>query len=152
MASRAEQCSREQCSAEKDCPLGRRRAALGRADLIVANHDLVLRWPSDYPRLEHVIVDVNESPPDFDLPEGMISLPRLMEAPEDDVDTKPELGDMSLLIYTSGTTGLPKATTFLYGRTFMGVALHAPNFIAHMMGRPGDILYTCLPLFHGNAL
>jgi len=57
VASRAEQCSREQCSAEKGCPLGRRRAALGRADLIVANHDLVLRWPSDYPRLEHVIVD-----------------------------------------------------------------------------------------------
>jgi ATP-dependent DNA helicase DinG len=57
VAARAEQCSREQCAAEKSCPLGRRRAALGRADLIVANHDLVLRWPPDYPRFEHVIVD-----------------------------------------------------------------------------------------------
>ncbi len=106
----------------------------------------------ELPKVQHVIVDVNESPPDFELPEGMISLPRVMEAPEEDLDNKPELGDMSLLIYTSGTTGLPKATTFLYGRTFMGVALHAPTFIAHMMGRPGDVLYTCLPLFHGNAL
>ena len=57
VAARAEQCSREQCSAEKGCPLGRRRAALGRAHLIIANHDLVLRWPPDYPHLEHVIVD-----------------------------------------------------------------------------------------------
>jgi crotonobetaine/carnitine-CoA ligase len=104
------------------------------------------------PKVQHVVVDVNEAPRDYRLPEGMISLRELMEAPEDDIDTKPELGDMSLLIYTSGTTGLPKATTFLYGRTFMGVALHAPMFIAHMMGRPGDVLYTCLPLFHGNAL
>jgi ATP-dependent DNA helicase DinG len=57
VAARSEQCSREQCSAERDCPLGRRRAALADADLIVANHDLVLRWPPDYPRFEHVIVD-----------------------------------------------------------------------------------------------
>jgi len=57
VAARSEQCSREQCSAEEDCPLGRRRAALASADLIVANHDLVLRWPPDYPRFEHVIVD-----------------------------------------------------------------------------------------------
>ncbi len=57
VAARAEQCTREQCAAEKGCPLGRRRAALAHADLIVANHDLVLRWPPDYPRFEHVIVD-----------------------------------------------------------------------------------------------
>jgi ATP-dependent DNA helicase DinG len=57
VATRAEQCSREQCATEPGCPLGRRRAALGRADLIVANHDLVLRWPPDYPHFEHVIAD-----------------------------------------------------------------------------------------------
>jgi crotonobetaine/carnitine-CoA ligase len=104
------------------------------------------------PKVEHVIVDLNEAPRDFRLPNEMISLQEVMGAPEDDIETKPDPGDMSLLIYTSGTTGLPKATTFHYGRTFMGVALHGPTFIAHMMGRPGDVLYTCLPLFHGNAL
>jgi len=104
------------------------------------------------PKVEHVIVDINEAPRDFRLPEGMISLQETMEAPEDDIETRLNPGDMSLLIYTSGTTGLPKATTFLYGRTFMGMALHAPTFIAHGLGRPGDILFTCLPLFHGNAL
>ena len=57
VAVRAEQCTREQCARERDCPLGRRRAALARAHLIVANHDLLLRWPPDYPPFEHVVVD-----------------------------------------------------------------------------------------------
>ncbi len=103
-------------------------------------------------KVEHVIVDVNEAPESFALPEGMISLQQVMEAPGDDLAVKPDPGDMSLLIYTSGTTGLPKATTFHYERTFFGIALHAPTFIAHMMGKPGDVFFTCLPLFHGNAL
>jgi ATP-dependent DNA helicase DinG len=57
VAQRAEQCSREECGRRPSCPFGRRRAALGRAHLVVANHDLLLRWPPDYPRLGHVIVD-----------------------------------------------------------------------------------------------
>jgi ATP-dependent DNA helicase DinG len=57
VAARAEQCTREQCAAERWCPLGRRRAALAKAHLVVANHDLLLRWPADYPAFEHVIVD-----------------------------------------------------------------------------------------------
>jgi len=104
------------------------------------------------PKVEHVVVDTNEAPGDFRLPEGMMSFGELLEAPADDVDVRPDPDDMSLLIYTSGTTGLPKATTFPYGRSFVGVALHGPMFIAHAMGRAGDVFYTCLPLFHGNAL
>lgn len=104
------------------------------------------------PKVEHVIVDLNEAPADYELPKGALSLQEVMEAPEDDVDTKLDPTDMAILIYTSGTTGLPKATTFLYGRTFLGLALHGPAFIAQGMGRPGDVFYTCLPLFHGNAL
>jgi ATP-dependent DNA helicase DinG len=57
VAARSEQCSREQCAAEAECPLGRRRAALARAHLVVANHDLLLRWPPDYPAFIHAIVD-----------------------------------------------------------------------------------------------
>jgi len=57
VASRAEQCTREQCAHESECPFGRRRAALGDAHLVVANHDLLLRWPPDYPNVTHVIVD-----------------------------------------------------------------------------------------------
>jgi ATP-dependent DNA helicase DinG len=57
VAPRAELCTREQCAGERWCPLGRRRAALAKAHLIVANHDLLLRWPPDYPSFEHAIVD-----------------------------------------------------------------------------------------------
>jgi ATP-dependent DNA helicase DinG len=57
VAARAEHCTREQCAKQRGCPLGRRRAALGRAHLIVANHDLLLRWPPDYPAFEHAVVD-----------------------------------------------------------------------------------------------
>jgi ATP-dependent DNA helicase DinG len=57
VAARAEQCTREQCASEPSCPFGRRRAALAEAQLVVANHDLLLRWPPDYPRFAHAIVD-----------------------------------------------------------------------------------------------
>ena len=57
VARRAEHCSREECGKTKGCPFGARRAALSRADLVVANHDLLLRWPSDYPKFTHVIAD-----------------------------------------------------------------------------------------------
>jgi ATP-dependent DNA helicase DinG len=57
VAFRSEQCTREQCATERDCPFGRRRAALAKAHLVVANHDLMLRWPPDYPRYTHVIAD-----------------------------------------------------------------------------------------------
>ncbi len=56
-AGRAEHCSREACGKTPGCPFGARRAALARADLVVANHDLLLRWPPDYPKLSHVIAD-----------------------------------------------------------------------------------------------
>ncbi len=57
VAARAEQCTREQCASERDCPFGRRRAALAKAHLVVANHDLLLRWPPDYPTFGNAIID-----------------------------------------------------------------------------------------------
>ncbi len=57
VAARAEHCSREQCAFEKRCPFGRHRNALARAHLVVANHDLLLRWPPDYPSFSHVVMD-----------------------------------------------------------------------------------------------
>ncbi|MEE8165131.1 MAG: exonuclease domain-containing protein, partial [Myxococcota bacterium] len=54
---RADQCSREQCAHESRCPFGRHRRSLAKAHLVVANHDLLLRWPPDYPSFSHVIMD-----------------------------------------------------------------------------------------------
>ncbi|MEN8183384.1 MAG: exonuclease domain-containing protein, partial [Myxococcota bacterium] len=65
VSARPEQCTREQCATQKGCAFGRRRAALGRAHLLVANHDLLLRWPPDYPRFAHAIVDEAQELPDI---------------------------------------------------------------------------------------
>ncbi len=54
---RSDQCTREQCAASSPCAFGKKRAALSQAHLIVANHDLLLRWPPDYPSFTHLIVD-----------------------------------------------------------------------------------------------
>lgn len=111
-----------------------------------------LNMKNQLPKIQKLIVDINESPPDFKLPEAAISLQSVMEAPDDDIKAEIDPKDMSILIYTSGTTGFPKATTFFYGRSLMGDALTFFALIAYGMGRPGDTFYTCLPLFHGNAL
>lgn len=57
VAVRADQCSREQCAQERRCPFGRHRRSLAKAHLVVANHDLLLRWPPDYPAFSHVVMD-----------------------------------------------------------------------------------------------
>ncbi len=114
--------------------------------------DAYLNIRNQMPKIEHAIVDINEAPTDFKLPDGTISLQSVMEASDDDVNTELDPKAMSILIYTSGTTGLPKATTFFYGKSLIGDALVFPAVIAYFMGRAGDRLYTCLPLFHGNAL
>jgi len=103
-------------------------------------------------KIKHLIVDINEAPTDFKLPEGALSLQSVMDAPDDEIQVELAPEDKSILIYTSGTTGLPKATIFFYGRTLIGDALTYFAIIVYGMGRPGDTLFTCLPLFHGNAL
>ncbi|MFW9824024.1 MAG: AMP-binding protein [Candidatus Thorarchaeota archaeon] len=104
------------------------------------------------PKLKYVIVDTNEAPADYKLPEGVLSLQNIMEnASENDVSIEIKPDDMSMLMYTSGTTGLPKATTSFFGG-MIGYSLLGSAYIAYGMGRPGDTFFTCLPLFHGNAL
>jgi len=114
--------------------------------------DRYMNLKDQLPKIKHIIVDINEAPSDFELPQGAISLQSVMDAPDDEIKTKIDPEDMSILIYTSGTTGLPKATTFFYGKTFIGSTLAYFALLAYGMGRPGDTFFTCLPLFHGNAL
>lgn len=114
--------------------------------------DNYLKIKDELPKIKHVLVDMNEAPADFKLPKGILSLQSVMEAPDDDVEVDIDPKNMSVLIYTSGTTGLPKATTFFYGRMLNAGSLTFSALIAYGLGKVGDVLYTCLPLFHGNAL
>lgn len=56
--------------------------------------------------------------------------------------------DTGCYIYTSGTTGLPKAVVSSYGQ----LRTRQIGMAAHLLVGPDDKLYSCLPLFHANAL
>ncbi len=56
--------------------------------------------------------------------------------------------DICVITYTSGTTGLPKGVVYRYKKS--GVKLF--SLISHLLWRRSDVFYTCMPLFHANAL
>jgi fatty-acyl-CoA synthase len=57
---------------------------------------------------------------------------------------EPLADQLFLLIFTSGSTGAPKAVRMTHGR--------AARAAARVGFRPDDVLYSAMPLFHGNAL
>jgi len=115
--------------------------------------DAYLDIKDELPKLKQVIVDINEAPADFKLSDGMISLQEVIESPDDDIEAEVNFEEKSYLMYTSGTTGPPKATTFFYKKTVAGNALQtASGLITIFLGEDDEVMFTCLPLFHGNAL
>ena len=56
--------------------------------------------------------------------------------------------DLHLIMYTGGTTGPSKGVMSPHAQAH-GVGL---SLVSHYGYRPDDVLYVCLPLFHGNAL
>ena len=57
-SSDAGECSRKSCEMTRgECAFREARQRLDAAEIIVVNHDLLLRWPPDYPELQHLIVD-----------------------------------------------------------------------------------------------
>jgi fatty-acyl-CoA synthase len=57
--------------------------------------------------------------------------------------------DDHVYIYTSGTTGLPKPCRVSHGRALVAAAAFGQLFFQY---RPGDKLYSALPLYHSSAM
>ncbi len=86
---------------------------------------------------------------DKPMPHGTEDLTHLLGASSEKPGYTMQEGDMAFLLYTSGTTGFPKGVV---NRNRSGM-VDWYRYIASLMINPAeDILYTCLPLFHANAL
>jgi crotonobetaine/carnitine-CoA ligase len=105
------------------------------------------------PAIRQVLVHADQ-PADWSgaVPAGCTAseLAAFADAPADPVALAEPVraSDPHLILYTSGTTGPSKGAVCPHSQ-----GLAVGQQMASVSGyRPDDILYTCLPVFHGNAL
>jgi crotonobetaine/carnitine-CoA ligase len=98
------------------------------------------------PDVREIIVDASGTS-EWLPPKGWRTLHQVMQASDGNPGVEIDPDALSVLLYTSGTTGAPKGVVSRYRSTNIGVL--------RMFGailKDDDVLYTCLPLFHANAL
>ena len=122
------------------------------AKILVVHNDLFGNFRKvreQCPRIEHVAVSLRDSSPVLKIyPSVEVIQEWLDNLPPQQPKERPQEGDLALIMYTSGTTGRAKGVVYRYGK----VGLNRIAFAAKAFYKPADVLYTCLPLFHMNAL
>lgn len=81
-------------------------------------------------------------------PEGTVDFDDLLDADDSYPDVPVGPRDTMFLMYTSGTTGPSKGVVSPHSQ-----GLSIGNQVVEAYGyTPDDVIFTCLPLFHGNSL
>ena len=98
-------------------------------------------------KLRNTIVEASEVPDGWTPPSDWLALTQVMPDSTENPGVAIDGEAMSMILYTSGTTGAPKGVVNRYRST----NLDGIRALGAML-QPDDVLYTCLPLFHANAL
>jgi len=101
-------------------------------------------------RLENIksIIVNPSSAPSGNYPKGCIVLDDAYKGSTVNPGIGYRKDDICFITYTSGTTGLPKGVVYRYRKSSVKLL----SLVAVMLFKKSDVLYTGMPLFHGNAL
>lgn len=123
-----------------------------RSTMLIADHDLVPVELDQAPGIGQVVVNDPSSALPLRDPENgrswcslnSIRTPGHADLPQNSA----RFCDTQLILYTSGTTGPSKGALCTHSQEQTGGLIMAQQ----LRYTPDDVLYTCLPLFHANAL
>lgn len=113
------------------------------SETIIIGHQYWERFERVMPQLtkvKRIIISTADAPSGYRLPANTIPLENVYSSNDALPEVTLAADDMARIMYTSGTTGIPKGVVQFQPITIM------PKYT------PEDIAYTCLPLFHANAM